>query len=448
MKWFNDKSIVIKLTILIGFMSVSVLCVGMVSIHALTSLKEEAKAIEVAAESGVNGAMLRQLGQSAESTYARMSQLLMIWIVANIFIGQAIGQLVGQYSIARPISAIGHVLKKLAHGDYSEDIPNVRRRDEVGELARAALVFKEMGLEKIRIAELQKEKDRLSEEEKIAFMHRLADNFEKAVAGIARSVSSSATQLKQSAMRMTSMSVATGERSGLVATAAEQSSVSVTTVASASEQMSASISEIGKQITDASHRMNVAVGEVQATTRSMGELTGAAGRIGQVVDIINNISSQINLLALNATIEAARAGDAGKGFAVVASEVKALAQQTEKATGEIAKLIDAIQTLTSESAERIKTISVTIDAINQVTTVVASAVEEQNAVTKDIARNIAEVATSTKEVSKNIVGITQAVGDTKGAASEVLGAANELAGQSQKLDHEVNSFLDKIKKNG
>ena len=174
-------------------------------------------------------------------------------------------------------------------------------------------------------------------------------------------------------------------------------------------------------------------------------MTAAAGRIGQVVEIINTISSQINLLALNATIEAARAGEAGKGFAVVASEVKALANQTEKATGEIGMLIATMRAMTEQSADGIRNISNTIVTINDAAMVVAAAVEEQNVVTCDIARSISEAATGSMEVSRNIGGITEAVSETKGAAGEVLAAANDLAGQSESLSREINAFLDHIK---
>jgi methyl-accepting chemotaxis protein len=389
---------------------------------------------------------VRDLSVVANTNYQDMTAMLLIWVVVNVLVGQGIGHTAGQFGISRPIRSIVLVLGKLAHGEFSVEIPGTERQDEVGELARSAMVFKEMGLEKQRLEAQHKQDEKNAAEEKKLFMRNLANEFEKTIGGIVKSVSAASTQLKQSALRMTNLSESTGQQSGIAAVASEQSSASVSSVASASEQLLSSIAEIGRQISGTSHKTNVAVIEVAATNQSMGELINAAGRIGQVVDIINGISSQINLLALNATIEAARAGDAGKGFAVVASEVKALAHQTEKATGEIAELINSIRTMTAQSADRIRTISTTIDAINQAATVVATAVEEQNVVTRDISYSINAAATGAMEVARNIGGISNAVGDTKGAAGDVLSAANDLAGHSQGLDKEVNLFLEHIRK--
>jgi len=219
----------------------------------------------------------------------------------------------------------------------------------------------------------------------------------------------------------------------------------VQTVAAATEELHASISEISRQVAQASETANLAVAETDRTNTTVEGLAEAAQKIGEVVSLIQNIASQTNLLALNATIEAARAGESGRGFAVVATEVKALATQTAKATEDISAQIAAIQHESNNAVTAIKTIGTTIAQMNEIATAIAAAVEQQSAATRDIAQNIQEVSKGTNEVSSNVGSVNEAANETGAAATEVLTAADDLSHQSEKLRADVNTFLGLIR---
>jgi methyl-accepting chemotaxis protein len=209
--------------------------------------------------------------------------------------------------------------------------------------------------------------------------------------------------------------------------------------------LSSSVKEIGRQVAESTRITSKAVEQASHSSATMQGLAQAAQRIGDVVELINTIAGQTNLLALNATIEAARAGEAGRGFAVVASEVKALAEQTAKATGEIGQQILAIQQATKESVGSIEEIGATIASVNEITTTVAAAVEEQGAATAEIARNVQEAARGTHQVSGNIGGVSQAASETGQTATQVLAAANQLSQQSETLRSYVEGFFTSIR---
>ena len=208
-------------------------------------------------------------------------------------------------------------------------------------------------------------------------MHKLADSIEAAIGEIVDTVSSASTELEASASTLTSTAARGQELTTMVAAASEEASTNVQSVASATEELSSSITEISRQVQESARVASNAVSQARTTTDRVGELSAAAARIGDVVELINTIAGQTNLLALNATIEAARAGEAGRGFAVVASEVKALAEQTAKATGEIGQQIASIETATEHSVGAIKGISHTIERLSEISSTIAAAVEEQ-----------------------------------------------------------------------
>jgi methyl-accepting chemotaxis protein len=190
---------------------------------------------------------------------------------------------------------------------------------------------------------------------------------------------------------------------------------------------------------------NEAVDQARKTNDRVSELSKAAARISDVVELINTIAGQTNLLALNATIEAARAGEAGRGFAVVASEVKALAEQTAKATGEIGQQITGIQSATQESVGAIKEISGTIEKLSEISSTIAAAVEEQGAATQEISRNIQQAAQGTQHVSSNITDVQRGASETGSASAQVLAAAQSLSGDSNRLKLEVGKFLNSVR---
>lgn len=284
-----------------------------------------------------------------------------------------------------------------------------------------------------------------AEEEKSGMVRRLAIDFEGAIGEIVDTVSSASHELERSASSLSSTAERSQKSTTVAAAASEAASGNVQSVASAAEQLSSSVREISRQVQEAARIANEAVSQAQKTNERVGELSKAAARIGDVVELINAIAGQTNLLALNATIEAARAGDAGRGFAVVASEVKALAEQTAKATGEIGQQIGAIQSATQESVSTIGEITGTIRKLSEISSAIAAAVEEQGAATQEIARNVQHAASGTQRVSTNIMDVQRDASETGSASSQVLSAARSLSSESNRLKDEVSRFLSTIR---
>jgi hypothetical protein len=258
-------------------------------------------------------------------------------------------------------------------------------------------------------------------------------------------VGDSATNLQGAANALASNSAQSTQQSTAVAAASEEASTNVQAVASATEELTSSVREIGRQVSESTKITGMAVEQASQSSVIIQGLATAAQKIGDVVDLINTIAGQTNLLALNATIEAARAGEAGRGFAVVASEVKALAEQTARATGEISQQIVAIQEATRKSVGSIHEIGATISSVNEIATAIAAAVEEQGMATGEIARNIQEAAKGTQGVSGNIGGVSQAAIATGQTAAQLLLSATELSRQSEMLRSHVESFFTAIR---
>ncbi|HLZ06127.1 MAG TPA: HAMP domain-containing methyl-accepting chemotaxis protein [Bradyrhizobium sp.] len=370
------------------------------------------------------------------------------WMLILSLTSLAFAALVG-FAIARsitvPVHSLSGAMRRLAAGDIAIDVPARGRRDEIGQMAATVQVFKE-NAERIHI--LQEEKkagEQHAEAEKRATLMRLADEFESAVGTIVTTVSASSGQLEVSAGTLASTAEQAQELTTLVASASEEASVNVQSVASATEELSASINEISRQVQQSARMASEAVEQARATTESVGELSKAAARIGDVVELINTIAGQTNLLALNATIEAARAGEAGRGFAVVASEVKALAQQTAKATCEISEQISGIQTATQSSVSAIMGISATIERLSEVASTIATAVEQQGAATQEISCSVQQASHGTQQVSSNITDVQRGASDTGHASSLVLAAAKSLSSESGHLKAEVDRFLSTVR---
>ena len=362
--------------------------------------------------------------------------------VVLMLIGSAVFSVL---SIARPIRRIGDVLLQLAGGNKAVEIPYTRRGDEVGDNARTAQTFKE-NLIRIDLMEAeQKNQEAAAAARRKEEMTKLAGVFEAAVGGIIDSVSAASQQLEAAAGTLSGTAEETQQLSGMVAAASEEASTNVGAVASAAEEMSTSVVEIGRQVHDSSRIASEAVEQAKRTDVRINELLKAAGRIGDVVKLITAIAEQTNLLALNATIEAARAGESGRGFAVVASEVKALANQTAKATEEISAQVAAMQQSTSDAVSAINGITQTIGQMSEITVGISAAIEEQGAATREIARNIQSVAAGSNEINTHIGAVTSAATATGTAASDVLANARELDGQSEMLRSAVDGFLAKVR---
>jgi methyl-accepting chemotaxis protein len=263
-------------------------------------------------------------------------------------------------------------------------------------------------------------------------------------AGLA-TVTTSATSLQNVAHTLAGAAEESTKQSSAVASASEEASTNVQAVASSTEELSSSIREIGRQVSESTRISGIAVDQAARSGCTIQELARAAQRIGDVVELINAIAGQTNLLALNATIEAARAGEAGRGFAVVASEVKALAEQTAKATGEISQQIQSIQEATRQSVTAIEEIGTTISSVNEIATAIAAAVEQQGMATAEISRNIQQAALGAQQVSANITGVSEAASETGQAATRVLGSADQLAQQSSELRVQAEEFFAAIR---
>jgi methyl-accepting chemotaxis protein len=348
-------------------------------------------------------------------------------------------------SISTALSAMARAMTRLAGGDFVVVIPSHARRDEIGEMADAVQVFKTNMIETERLRAEQLEIEQRQLQQRKADMHKLADAFEGAVGEIVEGVSSAATELEASANILTTTAGRARELATAVAAASEEASTNVQSVSSASEEMTSSVNEISRQVQESSRVANEAVVQARKTNDRVGELSKAAARIGDVVELINTIAGQTNLLALNATIEAARAGEAGRGFAVVASEVKALAEQTAKATGEISQQISGIQAATQDSVGAIKEIGDTIGRMSEISSTIAAAVEEQGAASQEISRNIQHAAEGTSHVSSNITDVQRGASETGSASAQVHSAAKSLSSESNRLKLEVGKFLNSVR---
>ncbi|MCG2667521.1 chemotaxis protein [Bradyrhizobium sp. CCBAU 11434] len=384
-----------------------------------------------------------QAAQDAADSYSFAFMLVAIILGAAVITGIGVGFYL-VHDVSSGIDSITQPMQALGRGDLSAEVPHRGEKTEIGAMADVLQVFKEALIAK-KAADEAAAADAEAKIERGRRVDNITREFETMIGEIVQTVSSASSQLEASASTLTSTADRSQRMATTVAAASEEASTNVQSVASATEEMASSVGEIGRQVQESARMAGDAVGQARATTERVSELSKAASRIGDVVELINTIAGQTNLLALNATIEAARAGEAGRGFAVVASEVKALAEQTAKATGEIGQQISGIQAATNDSVGAIKEISSTIERLSEISSAIAAAVEEQGAATQEIARNVQQAAQGTQQVSSNITDVQQGATETGTASSQVLSAAQMLSNDSSRLKTEVSKFLTNVR---
>jgi methyl-accepting chemotaxis protein len=390
-----------------------------------------------------NAAGAEHAKEIQDSTASQVQWGIVLAALAFAALAIAAGVLLSRI-IATPVVAMTAAMSKLAEGDKGVEIPARGRGDEIGDMAAAVQVFKDNMIRADQLA-AEQEAERAAREARARNIEELTTRFDQAVSSMLGVVSGAATEMEATAQAMSANADQTNRQATAVAAATEQASAAVQTVATAAEELAASITEIGRQVDQSMHISRAASEEAGRTNDTVQGLAEASAKIGSVVNLINDIASQTNLLALNATIEAARAGDAGKGFAVVAHEVKSLANQTARATEEIAAQIGTVQSATGEAVKAIAGIVTRIGDINQIATAIAGAVEEQSAATAEIARNVQQAAAGTQEVSAHIGGVTQSASETGSAAGEVLASAQALSKEAVELNGVVGSFLHDVR---
>ncbi|MFT5487540.1 MAG: methyl-accepting chemotaxis protein [Paracoccaceae bacterium] len=400
-------------------------------------------------------------------------RFVMIAAILGVLIALVSAWAVVKFKIATPLQSVLSAIRSLQNRELDIEIKSTSR-DEIGAVSHALKDFQKSLVESEQLKKESEEKERevlrsrmqmeqaqRESEEKADEARRLAEEtaaeerrqnllelaevFEQEVGSVVAEITDASSDLKSNATSLQANASEATSQSAAVAAASEETTTSVQTVASAAEELSASIQEITRQVSESASTARNAVTEADTANDRVGGLEIAARKIGEVVELINDIASQTNLLALNATIEAARAGEAGKGFAVVATEVKSLADQTARATDEIGGQIAAIQEATGEAVSAIGSIGATIRTVDDISSAIAAAVDEQGSSTQEISVNIQQVSAAADEVNTNINAVSQAAGNTGEAANHVLESAETLSGQAARLNEAVGEFLNRVR---
>jgi methyl-accepting chemotaxis protein len=362
--------------------------------------------------------------------------------LALVLVG--IGVMIIARSVARPLSVITATIKQVAEGAEGVEVPHTNRGDEIGALARAIQIFKE-AMDRNRNLNSQVVTDSRAREERARHIEASVEEFRGAIGGVLRTVTDNASAMRDTAQSITRVTSDANGRAVAAAGATEQASSNVNAVASAAEELSASVEEIGRQVRQSTGMVEQAGLRTEKSITEIESLAAATQRIDGVLTLIQTIAEQTNLLALNATIEAARAGDAGRGFAVVAHEVKALAEQTAKATSEIGQNVSMIQTSTRNAVDAVREIGNAVRDINEVTSNIAGAVGQQDAATREISVNAQSAAQGNETLVANIGSLSDAIGETNKTAASVLSASSELTSTAEILSREVDKFFRNLR---
>ncbi|MGL4398018.1 MAG: methyl-accepting chemotaxis protein [Hyphomicrobium sp.] len=381
--------------------------------------------------------------EAASQAEAATAQAIMWTVATLVALMIAAAAAAAILRVTRPLSEMTSYMTKLAMGNYDDDVPSLGRSDEIGNMAQSVDVFRLNGQERLRL-EAAAEQVRGLESRRQRHLEEIIENFRLTIERIAKALGQQTTEMRGAATTLSGAAASATDKAGTAAEASSNAASNAHTVAAAAEELSASIREISTQAHRASATVSEAAKIARDTDSDVKSLADTAQKVGAMVEMINQIASQTNLLALNATIEAARAGDAGRGFSVVAQEVKALAEQTAKATREISELVSGVQVSTDTAVNSLQSIANKVEEINALNGAVAAAVEEQDAATREIAHSVTMASSSTERAVQSVNGVSSAARETKTEADRVLTASDTLSGVTQELTANVASFLKAV----
>ncbi len=395
---------------------------------------------QVVVEAAIEGA--EEATNASKKAGDLVNLIFLVVGVSTLLIAVLLGYFIS-IGIIRPIRSIIDAMTHLASGDMQTSIPSTEQRNEIGDIAKAVMVFKQNAIERARLKDAteREQEARITRQNNIDAM---IDSFRETSQAMLGTVVSTTNGMEETASALSANSTQTSSQAEEVARASNLASENIQAVAAAAEELSASILEIGRQTTNTSDVVQGAMSAAAEADSKVASLAHAAQQVGDVVNMIQTIAEQTNLLALNATIEAARAGDAGRGFAIVAAEVKDLANQTSKATEAISGQIAAIQSETDAAVSAIQGIANTMQEVGSATNMIATAVEEQGSATEEISRNVQLAAAGAGEVNQNIGGVTQAASDNLMSSEQVLIAAKQVSAKADDMQEVVNHFLKNV----
>ncbi len=379
---------------------------------------------------------------SLASTQSLISGLILAAVLATLLI-LAVASFLITRSIARNLGAITRATGDLARGLYDREIPFTEVKTEVGELARALLVFKDNAQARHQL-EADVETENTIKAERQAGIEKTIAAFRQDIVGLLETANGTINCARDTAEKLRDVNVRNSAQAEAANNASVLSSENVQTVASATHQLSSSINEISEQVNMTSDQIKLVSESARHTNEDVDQLAKASAKIDEIIALIQAIAEQTNLLALNATIEAARAGEHGRGFSVVASEVKSLANQTARATEEISGQIKAIQSSSQTTVRAMADISRIITDVQTSTSMIAGAVEEQTAATNEISHNINEAATRTQQVAENVSDLLSTAAEARQSADDIHEASSGINSINARLNQRIDAFLKDV----